>query len=146
MADDKGDAMNKRTVFITEYDLQRLQSLIDNPGALEHRQPESISSLKNELAHAQIVAPKDIPPDVGTMNSIVHLVDMETGEEETYTLVFPSDADIAECRLSVLAPVGTAMLGYRAGDTFTWKVPGGERRLLIKEVVYQPEASGDYHL
>lgn len=138
--------MNKRTVSITEYDLQRLQALIDNPGALEHRQPERISSLKDELARAHIVAPKDIPPDVVTMNSTVHLVDIETGEEETYTLVFPADADIAEYRISVLAPIGTAILGYRAGDKLTWPVPGGERHLLVKEVVYQPEASGDYHL
>ncbi|MEN6356184.1 MAG: nucleoside diphosphate kinase regulator [Armatimonadota bacterium] len=138
--------MNKRAIFITEYDSQRLQALIDNPGALEHRQPENLSSLNDELARAQIVAPKDIPPDVVTMNSVVHLTDIETGEEETYTLVFPSDADISESRLSVLAPIGTAMLGYRTGDTFTWSVPGGERHLRVKEVLYQPEASGDYHL
>ncbi|MCE5324561.1 nucleoside diphosphate kinase regulator [bacterium] len=138
--------MNKRTIFVTEYDLQRLQTLINNPGRLEHPQPENISSLKNELARARIVAPKDIPPDVVTMNSIVHLADMETGEEEIYTLVFPSDADVAECRISVLAPIGTAMLGYKTGDTFTWPVPGGKRHLMVKEVIYQPEASGDYHL
>lgn len=138
--------MNKRTIFITEFDAQRLQGLIDNPSTLEHRQRESLQSLKDELSRAQVVAPKDIPPDVVTMNSIMHLTDIETGEDETYTLVFPSDANVNECRISVLAPIGTAVLGYKAGDTFTWSVPGGERHLRVKEVVYQPEASGDYHL
>ena len=138
--------MNKRTIFITEFDAQRLQGLIDNPSTLEHRQRESLQSLKDELSRAQVVAPKDIPPDVVTMNSIMHLTDIETGEDETYTIVFPSDANVNECRISVLAPIGTAVLGYKAGDTFTWSVPGGERHLRVKEVVYQPEASGDYHL
>jgi regulator of nucleoside diphosphate kinase len=138
--------MNKRAIFITEFDSKRLHAIIDNPGSLDHPQPESLRSLKDELARAQIVAPEDIPPDVVTMNSIVHLVDMETGEEETYTLVFPSDANVSEYRISVLAPIGTAMLGYRAGDTFIWPVPGGKRHLRVKEVLYQPEAAGDYHL
>jgi len=60
--------------------------------------------------------------------------------------VFPSDADIAQSKISVLAPIGTAMLGYRVGDTFEWKVPDGIRRLEIKGVLYQPEAAGDYNL
>lgn len=138
--------MSNRTIFITEFDARRLQDLIKAPGALEHRQPEGLQSLRDELERAQVVAPEDIPPDVVTMNSVVHLIDMETSEEEEYTLVFPADADVDKNRISVLAPVGIAMLGYKAGDTFTWSVPGGERRLRVKEVVYQPEASGDYHL
>lgn len=138
--------MRKHTICITENDARRLQELISNPGALEHRAPECLESLRNELARAQIVAPDEIPPDVVTMNSTVHLVDMKTGEEETFTLVFPSDADVSQGRISVLAPIGTAMLGYRTGETFVWNVPGGERHLRVKEVIYQPEASGDYHL
>ena len=62
------------------------------------------------------------------------------------TLMFPNEADITQSKISVLAPIGTAMLGYRVGDTFMWKVPDGIRRLEIKGVLYQPEASGDYHL
>lgn len=138
--------MNSRTIYITEYDAQRLQQLIENPGALEHSQAESLISLKEELARAQIVSPQDIPSDVVTMNSVVNLIDMETNEEETYTLVFPSDADISENRISILAPIGIAMIGYRTGDTFTWEVPDGKRQLMVKEITYQPEASGDYHL
>lgn len=80
------------------------------------------------------------------MNSTVHLVDLDTQEEMVYTLVFPDQADLALEKISVLAPIGTAMLGYGVGDTFAWQVPDGVRRLLIKDVLYQPEAAGDYHL
>ena len=75
------------------------------------------------------------------MNSTVRLRDLETGEEETYTLVYPDEADIGENKLSVLAPVGTALLGYRAGDVVEWPVPAGVRRFRIEEVVSQPRGA-----
>ena len=93
-----------------------------------------------------MVAPTDVPPDVVTMNSRVVLVDLDTREEMVLLLVFPQEADVAQSRISVLAPIGTAMLGYRVGNAFTWQVPDGIRRLRVKQVLYQPEASGDYHL
>jgi regulator of nucleoside diphosphate kinase len=71
-------------------------------------------------------------------------VDDEFDEEMTYTLVFPEDADVSQGKISVLAPIGTAMLGYRVGDTFEWDTPGGKRSIQVKRVIYQPEASGDY--
>lgn len=138
--------MSIRTIYITEYDAQRLQALINNPSALEHRAPECLKELREELSRAEIVAPEDIPPDVVTMNSTVQIVDVSTKEKETYTLVFPSDADVGEGRISVLAPIGIAMLGCRTGDTFSWTVPGGVRRLRVKGVLYQPEALGDYQV
>lgn len=138
--------MTERSIYITEYDRERLLKLIENPGALDHPEPECLENLKNELARAQVVAPQEIPPDVVTMNSTVRLTDLETNEEDTYTLAFPSDADIGSGRISVLAPIGTAILGYRVGDTLTWSVPQGQRRLRIDEVTFQPEASGNYDL
>lgn len=93
-----------------------------------------------------MVAPEEISRNVITMNSTVALLDMDTGEEEIYTLVFPEAADIAAGKLSVLAPIGTGMLGYEVGDIFEWRVPAGSRRLQVKEIVYQPEAAGDFHL
>jgi len=63
-----------------------------------------------------------------------------------YTLVFPSDADLKNGKLSVLAPIGTALLGYRQGDIFNWKVPGGTMKIKVLEILYQPEASGDFNL
>lgn len=92
-----------------------------------------------------MVEPQQIPADVVTMNSRVALKDLATGEEMVYELVFPSDARLEENRISILAPVGTALLGYRAGDTITWKVPGGTRKIKITKILYQPEAAGDFH-
>ena len=80
------------------------------------------------------------------MNSTVVLLDMDTQQEETYTLVFPEIADANCGYISVLAPIGMAMMGYQVGDTFEWPVPDGTRRLRVKEILYQPEAAGDYHL
>jgi regulator of nucleoside diphosphate kinase len=138
--------METRTIYITQYDMERLKGLIDEAKRQDQRKNEYLESLEAELAHCQLVTSTEVPPDVVTMNSKACLVDLDTQEEMVYTLVFPQDADIAQFRISVLAPIGTAMLGYRVGDVFTWKVPDGVRRLKVEQVLYQPEASGDYHL
>jgi regulator of nucleoside diphosphate kinase len=83
---------------------------------------------------------------VVTMNSRVRLIDMETREKETYLLVYPDEADINEGKLSVLAPLGTAMLGARVGQIIEVRAPVGLRRLKVDRILYQPEAAGDYHL
>jgi regulator of nucleoside diphosphate kinase len=81
------------------------------------------------------------------MNSRLSVRDLGSGKKLiTFTLVFPSDADVEQDKISVLAPLGTAVLGYRLGDTFEWKMPGRVRRLKLEQVLYQPEAAGDYHL
>jgi regulator of nucleoside diphosphate kinase len=138
--------MEKRTIYITEYDAERLKSLIGEAKRLVPRGNEYLDSLEAELDRGQTVAPTEVPPDVITMNSKVCLVDLDTNEEMVFMLVFPQDADIDQSKISILAPIGTAMLGYRVGDVFTWQVPNGARRLEVKQIVYQPEASGDYHL
>ena len=74
-------------------------------------------------------------------SSRVHLTDLDSGEELLFTVVFPSRANADEGRISVLAPLGTAVLGYRAGDLIEWDVPGGRRRLRVLRVVYQPESA-----
>ena len=80
------------------------------------------------------------------MNSRVVVKDVENGENSEYTLVFPEQADVAQGRLSVVSPIGTAILGYSKGDTITWQTPGGPRQIKITDIPYQPEAAGDYHL
>lgn len=80
------------------------------------------------------------------MNSMVRLKDLDSGEEMTYTLVFPDMADISSKKISILAPIGTALIGYKVGDSIEWEVPAGIRKLKVEEIVYQPEAAGDYHL
>ena len=138
--------MKQRSIYVTEFDLKRLKDLLDAETAFGTRSRPDLIGLQNELARAHVVSPKEVPSDVVTMNSRVILVDLGTNEEITYELVFPADADAGQDRISVLAPIGTAMLGYRVGDTFEWRVPDGLRKLKVKAVIYQPEASGDYHL
>jgi regulator of nucleoside diphosphate kinase len=103
---------------------------------------EHLKGLEAELNRSKRVAAHKVPRDVITMHSKAHLVDLESGEELVYTLVFPHEADIRQDKISVLAPIGTAMLGYRVGDVFEWPVPDGLRRLQVKGLLYQPEAVG----
>lgn len=138
--------MEERTIYITEFDMKRLRELIAEAKRLDRRGNDYLESLEAELSRGKVVAPTDVPPDVVTMNSRVGLVDLDTEEEMVYTLVFPHEADITQSKISVLAPIGTAILGYRVGDTLTWQVPDGMRRLRVKQILYQPEAAGDYHL
>lgn len=138
--------MQQRKIFITEYDLKRLRELISEHRHTEPRNRGYLENLETELARATHVDPKDVPPDVVTMNSKVCLEDVETGDEIILTLVFPEEADHSQSKISVLAPLGTAVLGYRVGDTFSWKVPAGVVSYRIKELLFQPEASGNYDL
>jgi len=138
--------MRENLIHITEFDLERLQNLILDAQSTEYRKSEYLEKLKTELSRAVIVAPQEIPPTVVTMNSTVGLVDMDTNEEEIYTLVFPENADVSKGNISILAPIGTAMLGYEIGDVFEWDVPAGKRRLRVERIIYQPEASGNFDL
>ena len=136
--------MGKRRIQITKFDMKRLQNLLLRAERSEYHGSISLENLAKEMKRAIQVAPKEIPPDVITMNSKVRLVDCDTGEELEVTLVFPEDADMDNSRISVLAPIGTAMLGYRVGDVFEWDVPDGKRRLRVKGIMYQPEAAGQF--
>ena len=131
-----------RTIYITQADMNRLRSLIESMKSSR----EDLKTLRAELDQAHLVAPADIPPDVITMNSKAQLRDLEDSELMTYTLVFPAKANADEGLISVLAPIGTAMLGHRVGDEFEWHVPAGPIRLRVEKILYQPEAAGHYNL
>ena len=126
-------------IRVTRTDLERLRELVDGRLDANARDHEYLESLEAELDRAEIVEPGAIPPDVVTMNSQVRLKDLDSGDEKVYRLVFPSQTR-AENSVSVLAPIGTAMLGYRVGDTIHWRVPKGVRRLKVMEILSQPEA------
>lgn len=138
--------MSDKNIRITQLDRQRLTDLIVSAQSGEYRGSIYLEKLRGELNRAQIVTPQEIPADVITMNSKVVLLDLDTGQDETYTLVYPEQANAAEGKISILAPIGTAMLGYRVGDVFEWEVPAGKRKLKIEKILYQPEAAGDYEL
>lgn len=115
--------------------MERLRELIEDATRGDPRKAIEFKDLIAELDRAIVVEDGDIPMDVVRMNSEAHLVDLDTDEEIICRLVFPGEADIAQMRVSVLAPIGTAILGYRTGDTFEWQVPSGRRRLKIVSVV-----------
>jgi len=133
-------------IFVTEKDKQKLGFVIDQALLSNQEDKKYLHKLKQELARANVVAPKDIPKDIVTMNSVVSIKDMDTGEEEVYELGYSGHASDRKNRISIFAPIGMALLGYRAGEQIEWEVPGGVRRIKIIKVLYQPEAAGQFDL
>jgi regulator of nucleoside diphosphate kinase len=136
--------MTERRIYVTTLDHKRLELI--SRMADENTDRDDLRDLADELRQAAVVAPEEIPADVITMRTRVRLLDLDQGTTVEYTLVYPNDADFSAGKISILAPIGTAMLGYREGDEIDWPVPGGRRRLRVEAVLYQPEAAGDYHL
>ena len=131
---------------ITRTDHQRLEQLLASAFAQAIECRAHLDALRSEMRHAEIIASEDIPDDVITMNSTVRFYDIDYDVTDTYTLVFPQEADILENKVSVLAPLGTAILGYRVGDVVKWQNSSGARKLRLMELVYQPEREGAMHL
>lgn len=123
------------SLYLTEDDLERLSQLLEAQGG-------RFAKLEGELARATVVPRGEIPRDVVTMNSRVVFENETTGERREVTLVYPGDADIDAGKISVLVPVGTALLGLRVGQSIDWQLPSGERhRYRVIEVPYQPESA-----
>jgi len=133
--------MDGKHIFITQSDLGCLQQLIDSSKGSRHRDKLQLNSLQIELQRAVVVDSKAIPHDVVTMRSRLRVRDLDTQKEFICQVVFPGDADLKKNRISVLTPIGTALLGYRAGSTIEWRVPSRMRHLYIMEVEHQPEAA-----
>jgi len=133
----------QNNIYITECDFKKLNNLLETIETSAAKDRVFIEQLRKEIERAQVVSADRISGNIVTINSEVLLQDMSTREEFACRVVFPSDADVDSGRISVLAPVGTALLGYKAGDIVSWKVPSGIRKLKIKEVLYQPESEGD---
>ena len=127
--------MTKAKLFISEVDFARLNGLVESVKRFFHRDHEHLGALEEELNRAEVVATERLPANVVTMNSRVRLTDLDTGTQKVYTLSFPGDADITRNRLSVLAPIGAAILGYCVGAVIQAQVPGGTKRLRIEEVL-----------
>lgn len=132
----------KPKIVISSLDAVRLEKLMES--LPDHAFPGK-DDLEAELARAEIVDPKDMPPTVVTMNSIVRFKIESSSEEFNLTLVYPQDADTSGGTISILAPVGSALLGLSKGDEIEWPKPGGGMfRVRIEDVTYQPERSGEY--
>lgn len=132
----------KPRITLSSLDVDRLEKLLD---ALPRGSIPGQAELHAELDRGDVVAPKDVPPDVVTMNSTVRFA-FESGKEFSMTLVYPEHADGDASRISILAPVGSALLGMKVGENIEWPRPGGgQMKLTVKEVLWQPERAGELH-
>ena len=123
------------SLYLTQDDLEALSRLIDAQGG-------RFARLEGELARAMVVPRNQIPDDVVTMNSRVLFENETTGERREVTLVYPREADIDAGKISILVPVGTALLGLRVGQSIDWQLPSGQMpRYRIIDVPYQPESA-----
>lgn len=133
-----------RRIVLTEQDMARLRRLVAQHAM--GKNAKECEALEAELDRAEVVAPTDIPDDVVTMNSRVRFVDESTGVEHEATLVYPFEANVNDWRISVLAPIGAALLGLSVGEFIDWPMPDrATKRLRVISVVYQPEDAGEFH-
>jgi regulator of nucleoside diphosphate kinase len=126
-------------IIVTDADLDRLRPL------LEHANTTAADQLDSELVNATVIDQFHVPDDLVTMNSEVVYEDLESSVRRTVRIVYPADADSKRGWVSVLAPIGSALLGLRVGQETEWSVPAGKKRVRVVELTYQPEAAGDFH-
>lgn len=120
-------------IALTHHDLRRLRAILGSrtDAALDR---EHLLDLSDELDRARIIPEQETPTDLVRLGSTVRVRDRQTGVSSEYTIVMPAQADLSVGHVSVIAPLGTALLGYREGDEVAWRMPGGVRRLLIERV------------
>lgn len=134
--------VTEKSIYVTERDMSRLERLLSVT-----QKTKNVTDLEEELGRAVTVPSEKIPANVVTMNSKVRFRDEVTSEESEVTLVYPQDANANEGKVSVLAPVGSALLGLSVGEAIEWEMPTGKiRKFKIVSVLYQPEAAGHFEL
>ena len=132
-------------ILITINDYQRLTGLIGF-ASLKEKMPESVNRLNEKFKSAKMLAQDSISPKVITMNSRVLLKEISKDRQAEVTITYPQDAEPREGKISVLSPIGLALLGRQVGDSVSWEVPSGIGNFEIIKIIYQPEAVGHYHL
>jgi regulator of nucleoside diphosphate kinase len=138
--------MQDKRIYITDNDMKRLRELIKKEKTINQEDKKYLKELRDELDKGIVVNSHDIPPNVITMNSKVRLKNISTQKEIICSLVFPEDSNADQGKISIFAPIGTALIGYKVGDIIQWRVPAGLMKLKVEEILYQPEAAGDYQL
>ena len=130
-------------IVVSSRDFNRLEQLLDSPALRRH--PAAIA-LMDELNRAEVLPPDQIPDGVVTMHSTVECEDELSGDHHSLTLVYPNEANVDKGHVSILAPVGSALLGLSLGQSIDWSAPDGRKlRVRVTKISYQPEASGDLH-
>lgn len=128
-----------RSIHVTNQDLQRLRHVIGPAATTSALDRQHLEMLSAELDRAVIVDDEEVRPDLIRMRTRVRIRDCSSRESEEYTLVYPWEADVQLNLLSVLAPLGTALLGYREGDRINWQLPGGVRALYVEKILGQSD-------
>jgi regulator of nucleoside diphosphate kinase len=131
------------TITVTQLDFSRLTKLIQTLRENKSVDPEYLKFLGEELQRAKKIDSKLITPDFVTMNSVFNVVFLDSGKSMELHLVYPQSANFSKGLISVLSPLGCALLGYKAGDEVIFKAPKGEQKVRIEKVIYQPEANGE---
>lgn len=133
--------MKTPDIMLSATDFERLDKLLSSLS----EDTIGYDTLSQELERATLVAPEALPADVVSMNSTVRFR-LANGKQSTLTLVYPKDLDQSGDKISILAPVGSALLGLKCGDTINWPLPSGDMSsITVEEVLYQPERAGLYH-
>jgi regulator of nucleoside diphosphate kinase len=133
-------------IILTKTDYSRIQQCIDLAKREKTIGVNEAEKLLQELHSASIVDPSKIPDDVVTMNSIVRIRFINNDKSIQFRIVYPDQSNIKENKISIFSPVATALIGYRVSDEIEWVVPSGLTRIRIDEIVYQPEAAGNFDL
>lgn len=136
----------KKKIILNRLDQARIKNALQEARQYKSIHASDAENLLKELAAAEIVEPKDVPNNVVTMNSVVKISFLDTGKQLEFQIVYPAKANIKEKKISIFSPIATALLGYRVADEIEWLVPAGPTKIRIDDIVYQPEASGNYDL
>ena len=133
-------------IIINKNDYTRIYQSINLAKQNNAIKKDEAEKLMNELKSAKLVEPKDIPGDVVTMNSIVKIHFQKNKQKMQFKLVYPKDANLKENKISIFSAVASALIGYKVGDEIEWLLPSGMTKIVIDEIIYQPEAAGDLDL
>ena len=133
-------------LIINSLDYARIKKCISDAKLFKSVSSAEAEKLLKELNDAQIVEPEAIPANVVTMNSIVKLSFLNNNKQIQFQIVYPENANIKENKISIFSPIATALIGYKTGDDIEWIVPAGLTKIRIDEIIYQPEAAGDFNL
>ena len=133
-----------KQVIITKQDFNKIHRSITDAKSRNSIKPEEAEKLLAELKSAKIVEQEEVEGDIVTMNSIVKIHFQNNKTTMEFQLVYPAEADIKERKISIFSSVAAALIGYRVGDEIDWLIPSGMTKIVIDEVIYQPEAAGDF--
>lgn len=135
-----------KRIILNKLDYLRIRKHLREAQLRKTIDAANAEKLANELESGVLVEPQEIPSDVVTMNSVVKISFVGEERQQEFRIVYPDEADFRMKKVSIFAPIATALIGFRVGDLIEWMVPGGLKKIKIDGISYQPEAAGDYSL